>query len=95
MRQTTKGRVQRSATEWQAIMRRYERSGLQQRAFCTREGIALHTFRKQYRYYKVEAIPPGQFMEVSPPVAPRPEWEVALELPNGIRLQVRGADHVE
>ncbi|MEW6301648.1 MAG: hypothetical protein AB1671_28605 [Thermodesulfobacteriota bacterium] len=95
MRPTAKGRVQRSATEWQAIMRRYERSGLQQGAFCTREGLALHTFKKHYRHDKEAASQPGHFVEVSPFPARRPGWEVGVEVPHGIRLQMRGTGHVE
>ena len=95
MRQTAQGRVQRSAAEWRAIMVRYERSGLQQGAFCTREGIALHTFKKHYRHYKEGALPSGQFVEVSPLAPPRQGWELDLTLPNGVRLYVRGAGHVE
>lgn len=95
MRPTAKGRVQRSTADWQAILGRYERSGLQQAAFCMREGIALHTFKKHYRRYKAGALTAGQFVEVSPPAAPRQEWELELALPNGVRLQVRGSGHVE
>jgi len=95
MRGKTQGKVYRSAAQWRAIMARYERSGLQQAAFCTQEEIALHTFKKQYRHYKVATQPRGQFVEVPPLAGPRREWELEVELPNGIRLQVRGAGHVE
>jgi hypothetical protein len=95
MQQPTK-KVYRSVAQWRAIVARYERSGLPQAAFCTREGIALHSFKKHYRHHKQPDTPPGQFVELPPPaVAAGPGWEVDLTLPNGVRLCVRGAGRVE
>jgi len=91
----TQGKVYRNVADWRALSARYERSGLTQAAFCTREGIALHTFKKHYRDHKAAAPQPGQFVEVEPSVPARPEWEVELELPNGVRLAMRGTGRVE
>lgn len=89
------GKVYRSAADWRALSARYERSGLTQGAFCTREGIALHTFKKHYRRPTSADVALGQFVEIPPPASPRQEWEVELTLPNGVRLAVRGAGRVE
>ena len=35
-----------NATEWQQIMANYDRSGLNQKAFCEQEGLAMSTFSK-------------------------------------------------
>jgi len=90
MREKRPGKVFRSATEWRAIVARYERSGLKQAAFCTQEGLALHTFKKHYRHHKEAAARPGQFLEVVPSVPAQKGWAVEVELPNGGRLWVRG-----
>lgn len=90
MRGKMAGKVFRSAAEWRAIVARYERSGLQQAAFCTQEGLALHTFKKHYRHHKEAAPRPGQFLEVVPRVPARQGWEVEVELPNGMHLWMRG-----
>lgn len=95
MPEKPKGKAYRSAADWRAMSTRYERSGLTQAAFCTREGVALHTFKKHYRYHKAAVAEPGQFMEVVPSIPARPGWEVELELPNGVRLAMRGTGRVE
>ena len=89
MQLTANGRIQRSAAEWRAIIARYERSGAKQAEFCTREEIALHSFKKHYRRRKVVESPAGAFVEV--PSVPEPDsWAVELEFPSGLRLRVRG-----
>lgn len=95
MPEKPKGKVYRSAADWRTISARYERSRLTQEAFCTREGLALHTFKKHYRYHKATVPQPGQFREVVPSAPARPGWEVELELPNGVRIAVRGTGRVE
>ncbi|MGE0684098.1 MAG: hypothetical protein AB7P69_24725 [Candidatus Binatia bacterium] len=90
MHLTANGRVQRSAAEWRAIIGRYERSGAKQAEFCTREGIALHSFKQHYRRHQAVEAPAGAFVEV-PPRVPEPDgWAVELEFPSGLRLRVRG-----
>ena len=90
MREKRPEKVFRSAAEWRAIVARYERSGLTQAAFCTQEGVALHTFKKHYRPHKEAAPRLGQFLEVVPSVPARKGWEVELAFPNGLHLRVRG-----
>jgi hypothetical protein len=90
MQLTANGRVQRSAAEWRAIIARYERSGAKQAEFCTREGIALHGFKKHYRRRQVVEAPAGAFVEVQPPAGEPESWAVELEFPSGLRLRVRG-----
>lgn len=90
MQLTANGRVQRSAAEWRAIIARYERSGAKQAEFCTREGIALHSFKKHYRHRQVAEARPGAFVEVAPRAVEPEGWAVELEFPSGLRLRVRG-----
>lgn len=90
MHLTTNGRVQRSAAEWRAIIARYECSGAKQAEFCTREGIALHSFKKHYRHRKAVEAPLGAFVEVESRAVDPEGWAVELEFPSGLRLRVRG-----
>lgn len=90
MQLTANGRVQRSAAEWRVIIARYERSGVKQAEFCTREGIALHSFKQHYRRRKAVEAPAGAFVEVQPRTAEPEGWAVELEFPSGLRLRVRG-----
>jgi hypothetical protein len=95
MAEKPKRKVYRSVADWRILSARYERSGLTQAAFCTREGVALHTFKKHYRSQKA-AVPPSEpFVEVVPRSSAPPGWEVELALPNGARLVLRGPGHVE
>jgi hypothetical protein len=93
--QQPRKKVYRSVAQWRAIVARYERSGLPQAAFCTREGIALHSFKKHYRRHKPGEAARGQFVAVPVPASPSREWEVELTLPNGVRLAMRGVGRVE
>jgi len=84
------GRVQRSAAEWGGIIERYRQSGMGMKEFCAQEGLTLRTFEEWYRRQRRAVPGKGQFVAVKPPVlAPEP-WAVEVELPNGVRLRVRG-----
>ena len=96
MHVSTNGKVHRSAAEWRAIVERYEQSGLGAAAFCLQEGIALNSFKKHSAQRQRAPRAAAAFVELPPPPAPAtPGWEVELTLPNGVRVAVRGADHVE
>ena len=91
MHVNTSGKVQRSAAEWRAIIERYEQSGLGATAFCTQEGIALHSFKKRYYHHKRATRPAAAFVDLTPAVTPSAAaWELELRLPNGVRLELRG-----
>jgi len=82
--------VQRSATEWREIIERYRQSGLGMKEFCAQEGLTLRTFEEWYRRQRRAAPGKGQFVEVKPPVPTAELWAVEVELPNGVRLRLRG-----
>jgi hypothetical protein len=89
MRVTRNGKVWRSEAEWRTICERFTQSGLGVTEFCTREKLAVSSFQAWYRRCAGGAGPKGQFIEVVPAAA-RTGWEVAVELPNGTRLHLRG-----
>ena len=90
MQVTANGHVQRSAVQWSAIITRYRQSGMGSRQFCEAEGLTLRTFEKWYRRQRSVERGKGQFVEVKPPVEAVSPWAVEVELPNGVRLRVRG-----
>jgi hypothetical protein len=84
------GHVQRSAAEWQGIVARYRQSGIGMKEFCVQEGLTLRTFEEWYRRLRWAERGKGQFVEVKAPSVPASPWAVEVDLPNGVRLRVRG-----
>ena len=56
MRESTTGRVRRSAAEWRTLCERFTRSGLGVAEFCAREAIAESRFKKWYQRSQGAAI---------------------------------------
>lgn len=90
MQVMTNGHVQRSAVEWSGIIARYRQSGLGMKEFCSQEGLILRTFENWYRRVRQSETRKGQFVELKPESARAMAWAVEVELPNGVRLRVRG-----
>jgi hypothetical protein len=90
MQVTANGHMQRSAAEWRGIIERYRQSGLGMKEFCAQEGLTLRTFEEWYRRQRHAERGRGQFVEVKPPGTSTGLWAVEVELPNGVRLRVRG-----
>jgi len=84
------GHVQRSAVEWSGIIARYRQSGRGMKEFCEQEGLTLRTFEEWYRRVRKGETRKGQFVEVKAPSMATSPWAVEVELPNGVRLRVRG-----
>ena len=87
----------RGAAEWRRWLIRYERSGLSQKAFCTRHGLALSTltyWRRRERAGTTKQT--ASFVEVqqiAEPAVPRAmaDTGVLIELPSGVRLALSQA----
>jgi len=79
--------------ERRQLLDRYERSGLSQKAFCLRHGVALSTLQYWRRRARdTDREPTPSFVEI-PPVtgvarALSGEATVLIELPGGVRLEV-------
>jgi transposase len=87
-------RIQRrSPTERRQLLARYERSGLSQKAFCLRHGVALSTLQYWRRRARdTDQEPRPSFVEV-PQVTGMArglsvDAGVFIELPGGVRLEV-------
>ena len=87
-------RIQRrSLTERRQLLARYERSGLSQKAFCLRHGVALSTLQYWRRRARdTDQEPTPSFVEISQVTGmargPSVEAAVFIELPGGVRLEV-------
>ena len=90
MQVQSNGHVQRSAVEWSGIITRYRQSGMGMKAFCEQEGLRLGTFEEWYRRVRRSETGKGQFVEMKAPSVAASPWAVEVELPNGVRLRVRG-----
>lgn len=91
---TTSGHLRRGETEWRAILATFAGSGLSQKRFCEREGLAVSTFQYwKRRLAKDDAVPSS---ESGPAVIDlgalddRPAgWEVEIALGDGVSLTLR------
>ncbi|MEW6300200.1 MAG: hypothetical protein AB1671_21105 [Thermodesulfobacteriota bacterium] len=90
MRGIVNGHRRRSAAEWHGIIERYRHSGQGIHEFCAQEGLTVRTFALWYRRQRHAEHRPGQFVEVKAPGIAANPWAVEVELPNGVRLRVRG-----
>ena len=93
MRVLADGRVRRSRSEWQAIMRNFGKSGLTVTAFCEREEISPSVFAAWKRRFSEPAVKEPRFVELAPasassavPAVPT-AGEFELSLPGGALLR--------
>ena len=90
MQLSSNGYVQRSAAQWSEIIARYRQSRLGSRDFCAAEGLVPRTFEKWERRLRRKEGAKGQFVELASLSSVSSPWAVEVELPNGVRLRVRG-----
>lgn len=81
---------------WTRVIQRFESSGLSQREFCEREGIAISTFGYWWRKLGGRAEPearfiPLEFLGSSGSSEPeRSGVSLVVELPGGVTLRFSG-----
>jgi len=83
--------IRRSAKQWRAILRRFEKTGLTPADFCHQKNISLPAFRRWYRKQLAETNAPG-FVELQPSaisLKPEAPWTLELDLPGGGRLRIQ------
>jgi hypothetical protein len=92
MASTASGHIRRGESQWRAILSAFAGSGLSQKAFCQREGLALSTFQ----YWKRRLAKHDAPSESGPAVIDlgalddRPAgWEVEIALGEGVSLTLR------
>ena len=92
MRVLADGRVRRTRSEWQTIMRGFGKSGLTVTAFCEREEISPSVFAAWKRKFGETEVKEPRFVELAPPLAPvvsavPSAGEFELSLPGGVVLR--------
>ena len=96
MRVLADGRVRRTRSEWQTILKRFARSGLTVTAFCEREEISPSVFAAWRRKFGETKVKEPRFVELAPPsaapagptVSAGPAaGEFELSLPGGVVLR--------
>jgi hypothetical protein len=90
MRGLANGYRRRRAAEWHGSIERYRQSGQGITEFCAQEGLTVSTFELWYRRQRRAEHRLGQFVEVTAPSVAASPWALEVELPNGVRLRVRG-----
>lgn len=92
---------QRSAADWQTLIKQCDESDLSIADFCKQHNIAtsgLYTWRKRFTEESSTA-PEETFIEVTPQITSSPSqtdaskksWDVELELGQGCILRIRSA----
>ena len=91
MGRATPRRVRRTQQQWSEILERFEASGLSSREFCRREQLVVSSLQRWRS--RLSRVPAPQFLQLAPasnPTAPSTNWALELELPDGMRLRLRG-----
>jgi hypothetical protein len=83
-----------SPAHWQAILARFDASGITQEAFCRRESLAISTFnkwRKRLKRDPIETAAGPRFVELGPPSGDThvSGWDIELDLGDGRVLRLR------
>jgi hypothetical protein len=95
---TTSGSVRRSEADGRALLAAFADSGLTQKAFCEREGVALSTFQYWKRRLGQPPAASGGAQEPASAASvidlgtleDRPSgWEVEIALGDGVSLTLR------
>jgi putative transposase len=92
--------TERSEARWSRVMTDQQLSGLSQRAYCVREGLALSTFALWRRRLSQSAVTadPARFVEIVPRSESEPNaaldssvhaWDIELDLGGGVTLRMR------
>lgn len=82
-------RERRTEEQQREVVRQFEASGLGTREFCRREGLVLSSLQRWRARGRARA---ARFVELAPAsaVAAPTGWSFELELPDGIRVRLRG-----
>ncbi len=93
MKTSANGRIRRNASEWEALLSRFEASGNDLEEFCRAEGLGRSTFHKWYRRLRPQQFAPSptkEFTEMAPSTDRIGSWTVEIEFPDGTVTRVRG-----
>jgi len=82
-----------NCSDWEQLMAQYEASGLKQRAFCEKHGLAYSTFcywRKRLRQSLSIESHSEQLFELPMLLDDKnPDWRLELDLGHGVTLRMK------
>ena len=78
-------------TQFLAMIKQWQQSGLSQKVFCTENNIAYHVFHYWYGVYKSDQKSTGSFLPVKI-TTPVTEEQITIKGNSGIQLQVPMTD---
>jgi hypothetical protein len=79
----------RTRSDWEALIEKFERSGLSRQRFCAEATIPVSSFdywRRKLRRARTAEVP--SFIAL-PSISSRSDWDVELELGGGVVLRLR------
>jgi len=79
----------RTRSDWEALIGKFERSGLSRQRFCAEAEIPMSSFgywRRKLRGERTTEAP--GFIEL-PSISSKSDWDVELELGGGVVLRLR------
>lgn len=86
---STKKRSYRTRAEWDEIVRQYKLSGLSQAEFCRQRSLSKPLLGRALGRHQSE-VPTGYARLL----APRSQDQIVVEVPGGIRVNLRGVDAI-
>jgi len=94
MANTTSRRIRRSEADWRAILSAFAASGLSQKAFCEREGLAVSTLQYWKRRLakdagEVEPQAGASVIDLGALEQGPAGWEVEIALGDGVSVTLR------
>jgi hypothetical protein len=82
------GTSRRTRSDWQALIREFEQSGISRQRFCATASISVSTFDYWRRKLRNEDTAAGGFIEL-PLISGRSDWDVELDLGGSVVLRLR------
>lgn len=83
-------RPRRSRAEWAQIIERFDAGTDSVSAFCRSEGIGVGSFYQWRNTLQTSQAPAPRFIELEAPFASPPvQWQVELDLGDGVVLRLR------
>jgi hypothetical protein len=88
VRKDLAGTSRRTRSDWQALIREFERSGISRQRFCADASISVSTFDYWRRKLRDEDTAAAGFIEL-PSISGRSDWDVELDLGGSVVLRLR------
>ena len=82
-------RPRRTRHQWQSLISEYHNGDEDIRAFCQRHDISRTSFYHWQHRLQHQSPESELFIELSPPAASVPCWDIELELGDGMTLRMR------